>query len=203
MSAQANAKHDLPVYPAATAPQGADEAVGVPESHWYVAIVAPRHEKAVADKLLKINVQSYAATQRERHRWANGRCRWIDRVVIGSMVFVRCTEAERREVVKLPYILRFLTDRASGREGLNKPVAVIPDREMQRLMFMLGNADTPVDFTPASFKAGDPVHVVRGPLRGLEGEITENSDGTHILSVSLAVLGGARVRINPADVEPV
>ena len=54
---------------------------------------------------------------------------------------------------------------------------------------------------PAEFRVKDTVRVIRGNLRGLEGEIRENSDGTHTLVVSLALLGGATVFINPHDVE--
>lgn len=63
-------------------------------NRWYVAIVAPRHEKAVVDRLQSQGVVAYAATQREMHRWANGRRRAVDRVVIPSMVFVHCSEQD-------------------------------------------------------------------------------------------------------------
>lgn len=185
----------------ATAPQGADDAVGVSGDKWFVAIVTPRHEKSVAAKLLQLNVKSYAATQKEMRVWANGRRRVIDRVVISSIVFVHCTEARRRQIVKLPYISRFMVDRAVSAGTLCRPVAVIPDEQIRKLMFMLGQSDTPVDFEPTQFKINDNVRVMRGPLRGLEGEITENPDGTHTLTVSLSVLGGARVKIDPLDVE--
>lgn len=182
------------------APAGVDGAVGVSQLNWYVAVVNPRHEKVVADKLRKINVVSYVAAQKEMHRWANGRSRMVDRVVISSMVFVKCTEERRREIVKLPYIHRFMVNRAAS-GALNKPVAVIPETQMRNLMFMLGQSDVPVDFVPTLFKVKDNVRVTRGPLLGLEGEITRNSDGTHTLSVALSLLGGAVISIDPCDVE--
>lgn len=183
-------------------PQGVDGAVGVPDAKWFVAVVNPRHEKSVADKLQKINVETYVATQQELHQWANGRRRKVDRVVIPSMVFVKCTEQERRRIVTLPYILRFLVNRsAASGNGLNKPVAVIGEAEMEKLKFMLGHSDTPVEFVPTEFRIHDTVRVIRGNLKGLEGEIRANSDGTHTLLVSLSVLGGALLHIHPHDVE--
>lgn len=182
-------------------PPGVDGAVGVSDAKWFVAIVNPRHEKTVADKLQKINLETYVAIQQEVHQWANGRRRKVDRVVIPSMVFVKCSEQERRRIVTLPYILRFLVNRSGRADGLNKPVAVIGEAEMAKLRFMLGHSDSPVEFAPTQFRIHDTVRVIRGNLAGLQGEIRANSDGTHTLLVSLSLLGGALLHIPPQDVE--
>lgn len=186
-----------------TAPLGADGAVGVPGPKWFAAIVNSRHEKAAAEKLRRLDIESYVATQKEMRLWQNGRRRLIDRVVISSVVFIRCTEKERREIVKLPFINRFMVNRAAASAGLNRPVAVIPDADIEKLRFMLGQSEAPVEFTPTIFRVNDTVRVIRGNLRGLEGEIRRNSDGTHTLLVSLSILGGATVFIDPADVEKI
>lgn len=182
----------------------ADGAVGVSETKkWFVAIVNSRHEKSVGDKLQGINIECYVATQPEMHVWANGRRKIIDRVVIPSVVFIRCTDKERRHIVGLPYINRFMVNRSVHSGSLNKPVAVICDAEMAKLKFMLGHSDHPVGFLPTEFRINDTVRVIRGGLRGLEGEIRKNSDGSHVLVVRLSVLGGATVYINPQDVEKI
>lgn len=187
----------------AAVPEGVDDAVGVPAVKWFVAIVNSRHEKSVADKLLSAGIETYVATQKEMRVWANGRRKLIDRVVIPSMVFVRCSEKERRVIVNHPYINRFLVNRSAESHGLNKPVAVIGDAEIKKLKFMLGQTDTPVEFVPTEFRVKDNVRVIRGSFRGLEGEIRENSDGTHTLVVGFPLLGGAKVFIKPQDVEKI
>ncbi|MDE6158283.1 MAG: UpxY family transcription antiterminator [Muribaculaceae bacterium] len=187
----------------ATAPTGVDDAVGVPDVKWFVAIVNSRHEKAVRDKLLEMSIRSYVATQQELRVWNNGRRKLVDRVVIPSVVFVNCTEKQRRDIVALPYINRFMVNRSATSGGLNRPVAVISDAEIDKLRFMLGQTERPVEFAPTTFRVNDNVRVIRGNLRGLEGEIRKNSDGTHTLIVSLALLGGATVYIDPHDVEKI
>ncbi len=183
-------------------PEGIDDAVGVPDRNWYVAIVTSRHEKVVAERLNEINVENYVAIQREPRLWRNGKRKIVDRVVIPSTVFVKCTEFERRKtIVNLPYISRFMVNRTAYTGGLNKPVAVIGEAEMQTLKFMLGHAEHPVGFNPTIFKVHDNVRVMRGRLKGLEGEIISNPDGSHSLVVGLPLLGGATVFIDPADVE--
>lgn len=186
-----------------TAPVDVDDAVGVPNSKWYVAIVNSRHEKSVSDKLKKISIDSYVATQKEMRIWKNGRRKIIDRIVIPSVVFIKCTEKERRKIVNLPYINRFMVNRSYESGGLNKPVATISNAEIEKLRFILGQSEQPVNFEPTIFRVKDNVRIVRGNLRGLEGEIRKNSDGTHTLVVSLSILGGATVHIHPQDVEKI
>lgn len=187
----------------AAVPAGVDGAVGVSDLKWYVAIVNSRHEKTVADRLQNINIESYVAIQKEMHVWKNGKRKLIDRVVIPSIVFVRCREQVRREIVNLPFVNRFMVNRSADTGGLNKPVAIISNAEIEKLKFMLGQSETPVDFIPTVFRVDDNVRVIRGNLRGLEGEIRKNSDGTHTLVVSFSILGGATVHINPQDVEKI
>ncbi|MDE6268442.1 MAG: transcriptional regulator, partial [Muribaculaceae bacterium] len=86
---------------------------------------------------------------------------------------------------------------------LRKPVATIPEHQMSTLKFMLGQTDYAVEFVPAVFRVNDNVRVIRGKLKGLEGMIMENADGSHTLTVGLDLLGGATVKINPLDVEKI
>ena len=187
----------------AAVPMGVDGAEGVTAAKWFVAITAPRHEKAVAEQLAATGIETYVALQREMHQWANGRRKMVDRVVISSVVFVRCTERQHRAIVGHPSIYRFMTNRAADSGTLRSPVATVPDREIAKLKFMLGQSDIPVDFTPQQFRQHDNVRVIRGSLRGLEGTVMQNPDGTHTLRISLSILGGATVRIPLTDLEKI
>lgn len=182
---------------------GVDGAVGVADMKWFVALVNSRHEKSVAANLSGLGYDSYVATQQELSVWKNGRRKMVDRVVIPSVVFVHCSEKTRREIVTLPYINRFMVNRTAQTGSMNKPAAVVPDVQIQRLRFMLGQSDTPVQFEPTVYRVDDTVRVIRGHLKGLEGEIRQNSDGTHALTIGIAMLGGATIKINPQDVEKI
>lgn len=65
---------------------------------------------------------------------------------------------------------------------------------------MLGNSDTPVSII-GEYRKGDRVKVIRGSLRGLEGEVVQTSDGKSQLTVGIDFLGYARVDIDVLDVE--
>lgn len=185
-----------------TVPSGVGSAVGVAKSNWFVAIVKNNTEKAVMERMLKLGYECYVPIQKEIRIWRNGKRAIVDRVVIPSLVFIHCTEAVRRDVVSLPYIIRFLTNRAgSSPEGLNKPLAIIPDSQIRTLQFMVGNSDTPVTFTPCIYRQGDKIRVIRGNLKGLEGEVQIVDDRHSELSVVIGLLGSAKLTIDTVDVE--
>lgn len=180
-----------------------DDAVGVPKAQWFVAIVNHNSEKTVYDKLTNQNFECFIATQQELRVWRNGRKSKVDRVVIPSTVFIKCTEKERRQIVTLPYINRFMTNRAgSNGELMHKPLAVIPDIQIKTLKFMLCQSDTPVIMS-GNYQKGDKVRVVRGKLKGVEGEVLDMPDGTKDLVVKIDFFGCARLSIDPLNLEHV
>jgi transcription antitermination factor NusG len=185
----------------ATVPAGVGDAVGVPDRKWFVAIVNHNTEKACAERIAKAGYECYLPTQEEVRVWKNGRRAKVVRVVIPTLLFIKCTERERLTIVTLPYIKRFMTNRAgSSADSTRKPMAVIPDRQIETLRFMLGNSDTPVSII-GEYRKGDRVKVIRGSLRGLEGEVVQTSDGKSQLTVGIDFLGYARVDIDALDVE--
>ena len=145
-----------------------DDAGGVPGACWFVAVVSHNGEHAVARRLGERGYVTYVASQREMRVWRDGRRKEVDRVVIPSTVFVCCAEHERRDVVKVQGVSRFLMNRA-GAGGVCP--AVVPDVQMDRLRFMLGATDRRVDFVGEGLCAGMCVRVVRGALCGLCGEV--------------------------------
>ncbi len=179
------------------------DAVGVESSKWFVAIVKNNTEKSVQERLTKSGHETYVATQKVIRVWKNGRKAKVDKVLLPSMVFVKCTEPERKEIVALPFISRFMTNKAgAAKEGMTKPLAVIPQEQIDTLRFMLGQSDVPVNFVDTPYRPHDRVVVVRGNLRGLEGEVVKTTDGKSELIIRVDILGCAQVTINAVDLEP-
>lgn len=182
-----------------------DDAVGVSAPQWFIAIVNARSEKTVARKLTSLGIENYLPTCRELHIWKTGRRVKVDRIVIPAKIFIRCTEARRREIVRLPFIFRFMTNIAGGKDSdTRRPIATVPDRDIERLRFMLGASDVnaEVTFSHALVK-GCRVEVLRGPLQGLQGEVTGTPRNPNSrLYINIGVLGSASVLINPLDIKP-
>lgn len=180
-----------------------DDAGGVPGACWFVAVVSHNGEHAVARRLGERGYVTYVASQREMRVWRDGRRKEVDRVVIPSVVFVRCGEGERRDVLRTSGVRGFLMNRA-GRGGSS--VAVVPDVQLDRLRFMLGATDRRVDFVGEGLRAGMCVRVVRGSLCGLCGEVVgdgRSADGSVRLLVRVDALGCACVEISELDLEGV
>lgn len=173
--------------------------------HWYVAIVTHNTEKVCAEKLEKNGYEVYVPTQREVRQWKNGRRNLIDRVVISSIIFIRCTEQERRtEIVKFLFIKRFMMNRATAvGPTRSSQVAIIPEAQIEKLRFMLCNADSQVCIENLPLKLGDKVRVVRGKLMGLEGNIVQYKDGQSDIIVQLDILGCARMNISQDYLEKI
>lgn len=185
-----------------TATDVVDDAVGVVKSYWFVAIVNHRSEKQASEKLSKMGVVNYLPTQAEIRVWRNGRKSRVDRIVIPSTIFINCTEQRRREIVNLPFVLRFLTNKAGSIKGsTNKPLAIISDNEIDRLKFILGQSDTPVEIKEKPFKTGDKVRVTRGTLAGLEGEVLNIRNANSELIVGLNFFGCAKLSIETVNLE--
>lgn len=197
-----NLTHDNENHTAVSTDVG--DAVGMPKAQWFVAIVKNNTEKSVCEKLLKMGYDTYLPTQKESRIWKNGKRSVIDRVVIPAVVFINCTESERREIVSFPFINRFMTNKAGSIAGSNaKPVAVIPDNQIRILQFMLGNSDSRVDISNRPVNAGDKVKVIRGRLKGLEGEVLDLKKDKTELIVRLDFFGCARLIIDTINVETI
>ncbi len=179
-----------------------DDAVGVPEAKWFIAIVNNHSEKSAAEKLTKMGVENYLPTQNELRVWRTGKRVNVDKILIPAKIFVRCTEQERHKLVYLPFINRFMTNIAGAYDtSSNRPLAVVPEDQIEKLKFMLGASDGDVLFSE-HFVKGQKIEVIRGSLRGLVGEITkEAASSVSRLFVNISCLGCASVIINPKDVK--
>lgn len=180
-----------------------DDAVGVPVAKWFIAVVNNRSEKKNAERLAKMGIENYVPMQEEFRVWSNGKRVKVERVVIPSKIFIRCTEHDRREIVKLPFIFRFMTNAAGeSKNDANKPLAVVPDKELEQLKFMLGVPEAKVGFTER-FVKGDKIEVRRGPFKGLIGVVLADVESeTSHLYIDINCLGSAYVEIDSKDVAP-
>lgn len=186
--------------PVTTTPKVA-EAVGVQKNCWFVGLVNNNTEKQCARKLEQLGYECFVPAQAETRLWRNGARKVVDRILLPCMLLIHATEAERKKIVNLPYISRFMTNRAGATDPFGKhPIAVIPESQIARLKFMLGHSDEPVEFEPSSFRLYDKVRITRGGLAGAEGHIVECGDTT-FFAIRVDFLGVAKVKVKYEDLE--
>lgn len=160
---------------------------------WLVAYVRLHHEKKTAERLTAMNIENFLPVQEEIRQWTY-RKKKIKRVVIPMMIFVHVDAAERSQVLTLSAISRYMV-----LHGEHTP-AVIPDEQMERFKFMLDYSDEAVEMCTAPLAPGELIRVVKGPLKGLEGELVE-VDGKAKVVVRLDLLGCAGVDMPVGFVE--
>ncbi|WP_300726649.1 UpxY family transcription antiterminator [uncultured Bacteroides sp.] len=161
---------------------------------WYAMYVRMHHEKKTAEKLKAMGVTHYLPIQEVVRQWSD-RKKKLQVVVIPMMIFVRVTDHKRISLLKdIPALTGTLIDRCT-----HKP-AIIRDKEMESFQFMLDYSDEAVSFISGPLQKGERIKVVKGPLKGLEGELIQIS-GKPQVTVQLEQLGYATVEIPVGFIE--
>ena len=159
---------------------------------WIAVLVQVNCEKKTATRLGKVGYETYIPTQQEVHQWSD-RKKKVDRLIMPMVVFVRATVREEEWLRDQSYIYKLLALPGSD-EDKKKFASPIPDYQIERLKFLLENAETEVTIV-SNFKVGDSVRVASGPLKGLEGVVSAADEKSSIVGVLIDGLGYACVKI--------
>ena len=165
--------------------------------HWHAVFTASRAEKKVRDRLEERGGEGFLPVQTVLRQWTYRKSRVVVPVIAG-LVFVRVGRQEQVKVqvkvLQTKGVVAFL--RLKGEAG----AAVIPDKQMEDFRFLLDFSEEAVEMTNENIKAGDLVRVVKGSLRGMEGELIRHKGMTKVL-VRIDMLGCAMVNIPASFVE--
>lgn len=159
---------------------------------WVAVLVQMNCEKKSAEKLKRTGYETYIPIQQEMHRWSDRRKK-VDRIVIPMVVFVRATLSDEMWLRGQSYIFKLLALPGSE-EAKRKLATPIPDDQVERLRFLLENAESEVTIV-GQLKVGDVVRVVSGPLEGLEGVVSEADNKSSVVGILIDGLGYACVKI--------
>jgi len=166
------------------------------KEHWFIAYTLSCQERKAAEQLSRLGVRSFVAIQQVKRKWSD-RVKLIDHVVLPHLIFVRTTFGERIKIISLvPQMTRYMS---AGR-GAYDP-AVVPDSEMDAFMLMLSQSETPVKLENRHFTPGQKIKVVKGPLSGLEAELTTINSRTNAV-IKMDFLGVAAAEISLEDIVP-
>ena len=164
---------------------------------WIAVLVQVNCEKKAATFLNKVGYKTYIPTQLEVHQWSDRKKR-VARLIIPMVVFVHATVREEEWLRDQSYIHKLLA--LPGTDEDKKGFATtIPDYQIERLKFLLENAETEVTIV-SNFKVGDSVRVASGPLKGLEGVLSKADEKSSVVGVLIDGLGYACVKIAKSDI---
>jgi transcription antitermination factor NusG len=143
--------------------------------HWYVVYTLPRHEKAVADRLINQDVETYLPLYNSVRIW-NRRRVDVEMPLFPGYLFVKMIITHRLRILAHPGVVRLV--------GFNGKATALPDGEVERLRASLAvwKAE-PYPF----LTAGKQVQIKSGPFAGLEGRIIRRK-GSMRLVISLELI---------------
>jgi len=163
--------------------------------YWHAVFTASRAEKKVRERLDEQGLECFLPVQTVVRQWTYRKSRVVVPVIAG-MIFVRVSRQDRVKVLQTKGVVAFL--KLKGEAG----AAVIPDQQMENFRFLLDFSEEAVEMVNENIAVGDFIQVVKGPLKGLEGELIKFR-GTTKVAVRLDLLGCALVDIPASFVESI
>lgn len=162
--------------------------------YWIAVLVQMNTEQKASIRLSKLGITNYVPTQTEIHQWSD-RKKKIERIVIPMVVFVQVDKEIEKSLITYSFIYKFISYPG------HKEAAIIPDEQIEKLKFMLNNADSNVDASDSVYEVGEEVEIVRGPLKGFSGELCYFEKGKPMVGIHIELLGYACVNVNISDVK--
>ena len=126
---------------------------------WFVVYTKAQAEKKFAERLQHAGYEVYLPLQEELKQWSD-RKKKIQKPLISSVVFVRCTEAQLSGLYNILGFSRIL-------RYLGKP-AVVQPQEILNLQILLQQAAAP-ELASQNLAPGVAIEVLRGPFKGIIG----------------------------------
>lgn len=160
--------------------------------HWFALTVKPRHEKAVAERLVARSLESYAPVYRDRRRWSD-RVQTVEVPLFPRYVFCRFCFADRLKVLSMPSVQSVV--------GFGGQPASVPDEEIDAVKTLVGSG---VAIAPWQYlRAGQRVRICEGLLSGLEGILAREKSGYRLVVNIELLQRGVAVEIDREAVKAI
>ena len=162
------------------------------QHRWYALWVKSNREKVIAAALQHMGYEQFLPLYRTQRRWSD-RLKDLDLPLFSGYVFCRLDPVHRLPVLIIPGAISFV--------GLGKTPIPVEDSEITALQTIV-RAGVPV--VPWPFlQVGQRVRIEQGPLREIEGVVTDLKNGLRLV-VSVGLLQrSVAVEIDRDSITPV
>lgn len=138
------------------------------ETSWFIFYTSPRAEKVVCQELQKMNYEVFLPMVKTPRVWKNRQKKWVDQVLFPGYIFVNTQERELYTINRVNKVATYI-------HFAGKP-SVVPMTEIEGIRKML-SLDQEVS-VEASFKEGENVKIIDGPLVGHIGILVKQKGKT-------------------------
>jgi len=159
---------------------------------WYAIYTRANGEKKLFDNLQVKNIECYLPKRRVLKTWSD-RKKWVEEPLFKCYIFVKVSYKEFFNVLNTPGAVCYIS--FGGR------AQSIPEYQIINVRKFLSQCDHEVSLTYEHIRKGSIVEVLRGSLKGVEGEVA-NIYGQMRLLIRIDSLNcGLYVNISRDDVK--
>lgn len=139
---------------------------------WYVAYTRPNHERKVLAGLAEKEMQTFFPTVKKLRNW-HDRIKCIDEPLFRSYIFVYLKDSRDHTIAQnVEGVLYFVT--------MGKEIARVDERIILNIRTVIGKG-IEMEVVDTTFRPGQEMTIVQGPLAGLQCEIVELATGKRLL----------------------
>jgi transcriptional antiterminator RfaH len=146
--------------------------------NWYAVYTQPRAEKRAFAELVKKGIDAYLPLMRTLKQWSD-RKKWVEEPLFRSYLFVNISRDQYFDVLNTAGVVRYITFEGSA--------VSVPPQQIEAVRFFLSYDEPPQENTD-QFLPGQAVEVIKGPLKGLFGELVQSA-GRHKVRIEISTVG--------------
>jgi transcriptional antiterminator RfaH len=146
--------------------------------NWFAIYTLPRAEKKVHTELVKKGISVYLPLLRTLRQWSD-RKKWVEEPLFRSYLFVNISRDQYFDVLNTAGVVRYITFEGSA--------VSVPPQQIEAVRFFLSSDEPPQENTD-QFLPGQAVEVIKGPLKGIFGELVQSA-GRHKVRIEISAVG--------------
>ena len=142
-------------------------------TNWYILYTKPRHEKKVAERLIRAGYTVYCPLQKVVHKWSD-RTKLLEKPLFKQYVFIQIEDSKRDEIFTYPGTIRYLF-------WLRRP-AMVREQEIATIQKWLGHYDND-RLKVSDIKPGAYVRIISGKFMNEEGTMLDMSSSRALVQL--------------------
>ena len=159
---------------------------------WYALYTKSRHEKKTAELLVEKEITTFLPIIKTLRQWSD-RKKYVQVPLFNSYIFIEINYKDRQRVLETDGVVCFV------RTG-NQP-SVVPVNEINAMKAYVNQAsEKNINY---EIEAGHTVRIIRGPMKGLLGEVTKVNGAQKIRIKIEAINQFLNLTVPASLVEPV
>lgn len=156
--------------------------------YWFAARTRNGQELSVRNTFQKLGREFFIPTRLEK-RERGGRAVKAEVPVISNLVFLRTTKEDACAIANGRGVpIWYMIDRTTN------SMLIVPDKQMEDFKRVFEIAPDTISTDAPSLVPGDRVRIIKGELKGVEGEVIQLPNRTYVI-LSLGSLLFARIKV--------